>query len=443
MRWIREHSLPVAIAALLLFAPAARAELRAGVGIGDVTPPVGTPSAGYGDRMGAGMEGVHDPLLATALAIDNGSVRLVLVGVDHLGFDHAMVQEVRAAVTADPVGGDGALEIHVGASHTHAGGGAYLDIPGLGAVLAGAFDPAARQLYVDGAAAAARAALAALRPARVGIGYGSAPGLSSYRGDWPPDVETVDAVTVLKVTTPEGEPLAVWLDYPAHATVLPGRENMRFSADFVGFARQALQERLGEGVVAVYFNGAQGDVSPRPPAGDDMWARAEAMGRALAERVAEIWDATDTRDRLEIETRRHAYDVEVRPTSSGTRLPFERRSSELNLIVLDRRHALLTIPGELSTIYDANLRRFARWLGYEQLTVLGLTDDAHGYIITPESFRHRTYESTVSFGGELYGEWVESAASALLHALEPEGSHQEDRRLDSELLRVEPATPPR
>ena len=131
--------------------------------------------------------------------------------------------------------------------------------------------------------------------------------------------------------------------------------------------------------------------------------------------------------------------IRLSATGRLARLP----RSELNLLVLDHRHALLTVPGELSTIYDADLRRFGRWLGYQQLTVLGLTDDAHGYIITPESFRHRTYESTVSFGGELYGEWIESAAYALLHALEPSGSYQEERRLDSELLQVEKSAPPR
>ncbi|MDX1383417.1 MAG: neutral/alkaline non-lysosomal ceramidase N-terminal domain-containing protein, partial [Thermoanaerobaculia bacterium] len=137
---------------LLLVAAPTLAELQAGVGIADITPPLGTPSAGYGDRRGAGMEAVHDPLLATAVAIDDGETRVVLVGVDHLGYDHEMVDAVVAAV-ADRAGGD-AVEIFLGSSHTHAGGGAYLDIPGLGEVLAGKFDPTARQLYVDGAAEA-------------------------------------------------------------------------------------------------------------------------------------------------------------------------------------------------------------------------------------------------------------------------------------------------
>ena len=411
----------------------AGAELRAGAGVADITPPIGTPSAGYGDRMGRGMEGVHDRLLATALAIDDGARRLVLCGVDHLGFDHAMVEEVAAGVRE--TSGDEAVEIFLGSSHTHAGGGAYLDIPGLGPALAGKFDPAARKLYVDGAIAAIVEALQALEPARAGVAYGSAE-LNGYRGDWPPNVETPKDVAVLRVVDAAGEPLAVWFDYAAHATVLPGRENMQFSADFVGFARDALRDALGDDVVAVYFNGAQGDVSPRPPesAGDDMWKRAEAMGDALAAEVLEIWRGAQPKDDLQIEIRRHPYQIEVKPTSSGVALPFAERSSEIGLLVLDDVHAFVAVPGELSAIYDADIERFAQWLGFERATILGLTNDAHGYIITPESFRHRTYESTVSFGGELYGERVESLIYGLLHALEPAGAYQAEKAAPSVVL---------
>jgi Neutral/alkaline non-lysosomal ceramidase, N-terminal len=406
--------------------------LRAGAGVADITPPIGTPSAGYGDRRGAGMEGVHDPLLATALAIDDGERRVVLAGVDHLGFDRAMVDDVARAVRERT--DDTAVELFLGSSHTHAGGGAYLDVPGLGEVLAGKFDPAKRKLYVDGAVEAIAAALGSLRPARIGIGYGSAEGLNEYRGDWPPNVETPRDVAVIKVTGADGAPLAVWFDYAAHATVLPGRENMRFSADFVGFARDALRRALGPGVVAVYFNGAQGDVSPHPPGGGDMWQRAEAMGEALAAEVLEVWRDAATADRLQVEIRRHPYELEVMPTSTGAKLPFATRPTEVSLLVLDDVHAFVAVPGELSAIYDADVERFGRWLGFARVTILGLTNDAHGYIITPESFRHRTYESTVSFGGELYGEKMESMIFALLHALEPAGAYQADRAAPSVLL---------
>lgn len=68
--------------------------LRVGIGKAEITPPIGTPSAGYTSRKGAGMKGVHDPLLAIALFIDNGEKKIVLCSVDHLGFTFDMCQEV-------------------------------------------------------------------------------------------------------------------------------------------------------------------------------------------------------------------------------------------------------------------------------------------------------------------------------------------------------------
>src|SRR6476646_3837494 len=47
--------------------------LRAGVGRAEISPPVGTPLGGYGERHGKPSTGLHDPLFAKALALDDGS----------------------------------------------------------------------------------------------------------------------------------------------------------------------------------------------------------------------------------------------------------------------------------------------------------------------------------------------------------------------------------
>jgi hypothetical protein len=46
------------------------AAIQVGLGKMEMTPPIGTPSAGYSARKGEGMEGMHDPLYAIALLID-------------------------------------------------------------------------------------------------------------------------------------------------------------------------------------------------------------------------------------------------------------------------------------------------------------------------------------------------------------------------------------
>ena len=428
----RVPALTAMVGALLAAPWGALAEVRAGAAQTDTTPPIGTPSAGYGDRAGRGMEGVHDPLLATALVIDNGEKRIALVGVDHLGFGEAMVQGVKDAVHADPA--MAACEVYLGSSHTHSGGGAYLDIPGLGAALAGEFNPAIYQSYIDGAAAAVLAAAANLVPAKVGIGYGHAPDINGYRGDWPPNIETRDDVAVIKVTSMDDKPMAVLFNFAAHATVLGG-SNMFFSADFVGAARRQLIDSLGGGVQPIFFNGAQADVSPRAPSAEVDFDRCDRMGKVLAEEVKRVWDATQSLDTLKIETKHHPYDIRPQPTTGGFSRPGgNSQMSELNAIVFNDRDAFIAIPGELSCIYDADIKRFGHWLGFSQVSILGLTNGAHGYIITPESWRHRIYESTLSFGGELYGDRIENMVYALLHDLEPDGAYHADQLAESTVL---------
>ncbi len=210
---------------------------------------------------------------------------------------------------------------------------------------------------------------------------------------------------------------------------------MLFSADYPGAARSQLVDAIGGGVQPIFFNGAQGDVSPRPPSGEDGFERCDRMGNVLAEEVKRVWDATETSDSLTIETERHPYDVRPQPTTSGFSKPGgDSQMSEVSAIVLNDRDAFITIPGELSCIYDADIKRFGRWLGFNQVSILGLTNSAHGYIITPESWRHRIYESTLSFGGEQYGERIENMAYALLHNVEPEGAYHADQLAESTVL---------
>ena len=89
--------------------------------------------------------------------------------------------------------------------------------------------------------------------------------------------------------------------------------------------------------------------------------------------------------------------------------------SELNVIILNDTHAFITIPGELSCLYDKSLKVFGQTLGFTNVSIFGLTNDAHGYIILPESWRHKTMESGLSFGGEDYGDLTEMRAKTLLY----------------------------
>lgn len=95
-------------------------------------------------------------------------------------------------------------------------------------------------------------------------------------------------------------------------------------------------------------------------------------------------------------------------------MPVDTYHTEINIVVLDHVHAFITIPGELSSLYDQRLKDFGKSVGFSHVSILGLTNDAHGYMILSEAWRRKTKESELSFGGENYGEEVVSKAQSLL-----------------------------
>lgn len=399
---------------LIIFPTLLFADIRIGVGKADITPSIGTPSAGYAERKGEGMLGIHDPLLAIALFIDNEENQIVLCSVDHLGFTYEMVQEITDKIHALPELKE--CKIFIASSHTHSGGGAYLNIPVLGASLAGTYHQQTTQFYINQTVKAIVQAYRDQIPAKIGIGYGETSNLSQYRGQWPKNITPLSDVTIIKITHLDGSPFAVLFNYPVHPTLLKS-QNRLFSSDFVGYARNHLQNLLGPNVSALYFNGAQGDILPVVFNEDDRFDSCNTLGQSLAETVKKIWDETSVEGDLKIDTLKHSYSFKPQATPFGLVLPLEEYKSEMNLIVFNQTHAFLTIPGELSCLYDRHLKDVGTKLGYSHVSIFGLTNDAHGYIILPESWQHKTLESGLCFGGENYGEETVKRAESLLRII--------------------------
>jgi hypothetical protein len=148
------------------------------------------------------------------------------------------------------------------------------------------------------------------------------------------------------------------------------------------------------------------------------------LGKSLAESVKKIWDKTITDDSLQIDTQKDSYAFKPQATPFGLALPVDIYKSEMNLIVFNQTHAFITIPGELSCLYDKRLKDIGNRLGFSHVSIFGLTNDAHGYIILPESWQHKTFESGLSFGGEHYGDITEKRAETLLNASSPQQSSE-------------------
>ncbi|MSU49985.1 MAG: hypothetical protein EXS37_13015 [Opitutus sp.] len=235
------------------------------------------PLAGFGNRKGRPATGVHDDLYVKAVAIQMGTRRGIIVGVDAL-----IIPPEVTAIVAARLKSELGLErdqIYLSATHTHCSLGGW----GEGMVaesFSGGFQAGVRVWLADGIVTAIRSAIADLKPASFGHGGFAAPEwvknrLVGGQGRVDPEFSFV----LLKQT--DGR-LGVIGSFAAHATVLSG-STMEFSADYPGCWAQAVEEATGG--TAVFLAGAVG--SHGPVTGEKGFNGADKMGRALAHKLVE------------------------------------------------------------------------------------------------------------------------------------------------------------
>jgi hypothetical protein len=258
--------------------------LLAGWASADITPPVGTPMAGYGGRKGEKRStGVRDRLEIEALALSDGKDTVVLIGADMLITPPNIAEGVRKAVAAQvPLSGDNIL---FNASHTHCSMGGWMK--GIGPYITGGpYEPALPDFLIQRYTEAIVAAYKAMKPAKLASGSFEA---AEYIRNRTRDAG-VDPVFNYAVIEQEGGKRCYLLRYSAHPTIF-GDDFMEFSAEYPGELRRDVERKTGE--EAVYLGGAVGSMGPRAPHGEDPSARVTAMGQALAKLLLEAVNATE------------------------------------------------------------------------------------------------------------------------------------------------------
>lgn len=274
--------------------------LRAGVAKSDIT--IDDPSVP-----------VHDPLYAKVLVLDNGATRVAIIAMDVVAIGHIFdvsddfLPELRARVEAE-LGIPGA-NLLVNASHTH---------------------PPRRMLcphaeQVARTFDAVRRASESMVEVRIGVGVGHEDRfvinrtlrLKDGKG-WtirqanpcPPDEEVaglgpVDPeIGILRVDRLDGRPLAVVYNYACHPLIgMPGGP---VTANFPGFASEVIEDCLGAGALALFVQGAGGDITevlykafwqPR-----DSQPLGAMLGQSTIKALAGITTGDDTRLQVVSET---------------------------------------------------------------------------------------------------------------------------------------------
>ena len=273
--------------------------LKAGFARLDMTPPLGTPLAGYYSARFA--KRVLDPLQLNALALSDGEKTAVMITADVLGIRRAYADEIRALVAERvkiPV-----ECVMIAALHQHTSmrladaweRSAVTDKPYLDLLYRKFADAA--QMAVDdmSEAAAFRAAagtavpIAFIRRYRMKDGSVRTNPGAKHRDEVVGPVGEADNTVRLVRFVREGKKEIALVNFSTHPDVIGGSN---ISADWPGFVRR-MTEADHPDAHCICLNGAQGDsnhvdlYADPPPGG---YGHSEFMGRTIVNAANTVWE---------------------------------------------------------------------------------------------------------------------------------------------------------
>jgi len=346
----------------------------------DITPPEGQAMWGFAARPGPS-RGTLDPLFARVLVLEVGEQRVALVTLD-LGrsFGPAAIETLRASVTKS----SGIANVLLLASHTHSG-------------------PIIKDEYsendnrdwesktLEKIAKAIDEAHRHSVPVRLGTGHGLASiGYNRRRANpdgtitWldrnPTKIPTAPVdpvVSVLRVDTREGPPLAILMNYACHPVTF-GPDNLQYSADFPCVATKVVREAFDGKAMCFFLQGAAGDINPfyavtpldqdavrlREWEGEQLGAEAVRVAKSIECRDGALASLLCAEDLLTFRLRwdsdgwRRSIIAAYGHAFADSFTPRIRATWELPVVTLliNRHIALMTMPGEPFVEFQINWR---------------------------------------------------------------------------------------
>jgi neutral ceramidase len=426
--------------------------MLAGFGIADLTPPLGTALAGHFRARAA--RGIHDPLLAVAVAWESGGEQVAVCSCDLLCLTAEVTNRARELVYQQV--GLPAERVMFAATHTHSG-------PELRSER-GEVDQGYVELVGEKLATAVVLAVRDLRPATLLLTRGREERLSFNRryhmrdgtvrtnpGVGNPDIVRpagpIDPEVLGLWVWREGEPAGVVINFACHLDLL-GAGNELVSAEVPGYLRQTLAGALARPCPVVYLNGTCGDINHidvRGPARGG-FAHAELMGRVLAgELLRSLTDGTEMEEaplavqiaQVAVQGRvwppetvawaRQTAENAALPADSWDRIRARRILSALAAGQASRRAevqalrigalGLVGLPGEIFCALGLEVKAGAPC---PATMVAELANDNLGYVPTPQAFEEGGYEVEAALWEPGLGPQLVATSLALLRELFPE-----------------------
>ncbi|MGD9520188.1 MAG: neutral/alkaline non-lysosomal ceramidase N-terminal domain-containing protein [Armatimonadota bacterium] len=424
--------------------------LQAGFGKADLTPPLGTHLAGHFSERPA--QGIHDPLLATAVVMESGDERLAIVSCDLLGVPREVVRSVRDLVHQQV--GLEAHQVMVHGTHTHAGPEMRSERHGV--------DGRYVDLAIQKIATAVVLAVRNLAPCELVFTRGSESRLSFNRRFWMkdgsvrmnPGIGNTDIVRPAGPIDPdvlglwvmrEGQPAGLVANFACHLDVLGAQYLV--SADVPHYLRQTLSDALARSIPVVYLSGTCGDINHinvTGGPGQSGFDHSAKMGRTLAgELLRSLQEAVPIEDtpliglstqvqtswrgwpEAEVEAARRTVDDPSVEKATWT------RHRAMRILTVDAHHgeprelevqvfrigsaAVVGVPGEVFCGVGLDIKKASP---LPHVMVAELCNDNPGYIPLPSAFDEGGYEvDSAACAPETAALLVEAASNLLAKAV--------------------------
>jgi len=263
--------------------------LTAGVSLIDISPGPGIELAGYPHHPRHNT-GIHDPLYAGCICLDDGSVKLAVVCMDLVMYSKKEVRAVReeaARLTPIP-----AANIMITCSHTHSGPWASgrLDLEALEQGLGP--DPGFMADLHRKLVSLVTEAWDSRFPAEIGVEKGSCGRDKGVGGNRRNPNEIADPeVWVIGVMDQLGAVRGCLVRYALHPTFLHS-DSFTVSADYPGCIRKRFAERA-PGTALLFAQGCSGNQSPRYFRSGKTYDEAMRVGTAIGDEALRVLGAME------------------------------------------------------------------------------------------------------------------------------------------------------
>ncbi|MBF8962900.1 neutral/alkaline non-lysosomal ceramidase N-terminal domain-containing protein [Pontibacter sp. FD36] len=379
----------------------------------NITPPVGSPLAGYGKRKGLRYSTVHDSVWVRTFAFDNGQAEVIFVALDMLIAPMtvaAALEEEYAALGLSPG------QVYLSATHTHTSFGGWGQKL-VGRLMAGRYSRQLVQQTTAHIVQSIQLARQNKQASRLGYGIAYAPHLVRNRltGSLTGRDTTI---RFFKIEQTSGK-RAVLATFAAHPTILPSMDPV-LSRDYPGELVDQLEKSVDFAAFAAGAVGSQAVVAPH----GDTYESTATVGQQLAAAIVEKLPAVKLKPTAPLGYGRHTLLLprpQWRLNANYRFAPFlfngllGQYPTYINSMLLGDA-VLLGVPADYSGELIPELEQQGR-----PVVVTGFNGGYIGYITPDRHYHLKKYETrSMNFYGPQSGSYLTEILEKIMRSYQPD-----------------------